>query len=73
MSVNLRIQQLRKEYNITQQRLCNAICIDQSLYSKYERGERAVPVELIIKIAKFYDVTVDYILCLSQKKESAQT
>lgn len=35
---------------------------DQSLYSKYERGEREIPLNLIIKLADFYNVNIDYIV-----------
>ena len=66
--MKLRIKDLREDNDLTQKQVAAVLMCDQSLYSKYERGERAVPVELIIKIAKFYDVTVDYILCFSQKK-----
>ena len=35
---------------------------DQSLYSKYERGEREIPLNLIIKLADFYNVNLDYLV-----------
>ena len=35
---------------------------DQSLYSKYERGERALPLELAVKLADLYNVSLDYLV-----------
>jgi transcriptional regulator with XRE-family HTH domain len=42
---------------------------DQSLYSKYERGERDVPLHIMVKLAKFYDTSVDYIVELTDVKK----
>lgn len=38
---------------------------DQSLYSKYERGEREIPSSLLVKLAKFYDTSVDFLVGLT--------
>lgn len=35
---------------------------DQSLYSKYERGERPIPIDIINKLADFYGTSVDYLI-----------
>ncbi|MBE6982163.1 MAG: helix-turn-helix transcriptional regulator [Ruminococcaceae bacterium] len=44
--------------------LCN-----QSLYSKYERGERDLPLEYADKLADYYGVSVDYLLCRTNCKQ----
>ncbi len=41
---------------------------DQSLYSKYERGERPLPLELAVKLAQFYGTSVDYLVGLTRNK-----
>lgn len=41
---------------------------DQSLYSKYERGERDVPLGIIVKLAQFYNTSADYLVGLTNDK-----
>ena len=64
-----RIRDLREDNDKTQKEICEYLYCDQSLYSKYERGLRTVPVEIIIKLAHFYGTSTDYILGLTDKKE----
>ena len=42
---------------------------DQSLYSKYERGLREIPFKLVIRLADFYNVSIDYIAARTNKRE----
>lgn len=63
ISMKLRIKDLREDKDLTQQQVADHLMCDQSLYSKYERGERALPLELAEKLADFYGVSVDYLLC----------
>lgn len=65
-----RIRNLREDSDKTQKEVAQYLFCDQSLYSKYERGIREVPVSIIIKLAKFYNTTTDYILGLSDEKNS---
>lgn len=60
-----RIRNLREDNDKTQKEICEFLFCDQSLYSKYERGLRTVPVEIIMKLAQFYGISTDYILGLS--------
>lgn len=64
-----RIRNLREDNDKTQKEISDYLFCDQSLYSKYERGVREVPVNIIIKLAKFYNTSTDYILGLTDKKE----
>ena len=66
--MNLRIRDMREDADLTQQQVAEYLMCDQSLYSKYERGERAVPLEIIIKLAHFYKTSVDYLVGLTNKK-----
>ena len=61
MENNLRL--LRKKRGITQISLQMQTGIEQALISKFENGERIIPTESLIKLADFYDVSIDYILC----------
>lgn len=58
----IRIRNLREDNDKTQKEVAEYLFCDQSLYSKYERGIRSVPVEIIIKLADLYDTSTDYIL-----------
>lgn len=64
-----RIRDLREDNDKTQKEICEYLYCDQSLYSKYERGLRTVPVEIIIKLAQLYGTSTDYILGLSDSRE----
>ena len=70
MCMNLRIRDLREDADLTQAQVAELLLCDQSLYSKYERGERALPLELAIKLADFYQVSLDYLVGRSDKKQS---
>lgn len=67
MQNNLR--KLRKENNLTQVALQMQTGIEQALLSKYENGERIPPTESLIILADYYNVSIDYILCRTDKPE----
>lgn len=69
MKMKLRIRDLREDKDLTQKQIAEFLICDQSLYSKYERGERQLPIEYAIKLADFYKTSVDYILGLTDIKE----
>lgn len=60
--VRLRIRDMREDRDLTQKQISEYLMCDQSLYSKYERGEREIPVSLLIKLADYYDVNIDYLV-----------
>ena len=62
MFVELRIRDLREDADLKQRQLADYLHCDQSLYSKYEREERPLPLEYAEKLADFYHVSVDYLL-----------
>ena len=64
----VRIRDLREDNDLTQREIAEYLFCDQSLYSKYERGLRDVPVEIIIQLAKYYNTSTDYILGLTDCK-----
>ena len=61
--MNNRLRQLRKSKGYTQIRVQMETGIEQALLSKYENGERIPPTETLLKLADFYRVSVDYLLC----------
>ena len=62
-----RIKDLREDHDLTQSQIAEAIGITQRKYSYLETGTQQLTDEILVKLAKFYDVTVDYILKLSDK------
>ena len=62
MYMNLRIRDLREDNDLKQRDIAEYLMCDQSLYSKYERGERPLPLEYAEKLADYYGVSVDYLL-----------
>ena len=62
------IRNLREGNDKTQQELADYLHIKQTTYSKYELGKISIPIEVFIKLADYYDVTVDYLLGRTNKK-----
>ena len=62
MNMKLRIRDMREDNDLTQQKIADILLCDQSLYSKYERGEREIPLALLIKLADFYGTSLDYLV-----------
>lgn len=60
--MKLRIRDLREDKDLTQKEIADYLNIDQSLYSKYERGESEIPLSLIIKLAGYYKTSIDYLV-----------
>lgn len=56
-----RIRDLREDRDLKQKDLAAYLAIDQSTYSDYENGRINVPIEQLIKIADYYNVSLDYI------------
>ena len=65
MKAYKRIRDMREDKDLTQTQLAKEINVSQRTYSYYENGERTIPPEVLIALAKFYNVSVDYILELS--------
>ena len=60
-----RIRDLREDKDITQKEMAGILNCSQQVYSNYELGQRDIPTDILIKLSKFYKVSVDYILGLS--------
>ena len=65
--MELRIRDLREDRDLTQRQVAEDLLCDQSLYSKYERGERPLPLEYAVRLAQFYQVSVDNLVGLTDQ------
>ena len=65
MYVLPRIREVRKEKGISQTKIAKKIGMEQTQYSRYERGENEIKVNVLIEICKALNVSSDYILELS--------
>lgn len=64
-----RIRDLREDSDLTQREMGEILNCSQRVYSNYERGDLDIPTEILIKLADFHNVSVDYILGRSDKKK----
>jgi transcriptional regulator with XRE-family HTH domain len=67
--IYINIRNLREDHDKTQQELAEYLHVRQTTYSKYELGKINIPIEVFIKLADYYDVTVDYLLGRTNKKK----
>ena len=58
----MRIKELREENKYTQSQVADFLNVKQNTYSQYENEKRQLSIDMLIKLAKFYKVTTDYIL-----------
>ena len=64
-----RIQDLRTDADMSQKQLSEILHISQRSYSHYETGSRNIPVEMLIRLANYYNISVDYLIGRTDKKE----
>ena len=57
-----RIRDLREDRDLTQTEIAKILGMSQTGYSKYETGENDIPTAILIKLADFYETSVDYLL-----------
>lgn len=63
---------MREDNDMTQKQVAEYLICDQSLYSKYERGEREIPFSIIIKLAQLYHTSIDYLAGLTEDSRPYQ-
>lgn len=66
--MEFRLKKLRKERNISQLKLALDLNMNQNSISRYENGEREADYETLIKIADYFDVSLDYLLGRTENK-----
>ena len=64
----MRLKELREDSDLTQQQIAEFLHVKQNTYSQYETGTHQLPVDILIRLAEFYNVSTDYILGLTDKK-----
>lgn len=64
----MRLRDLREDSDIKQREIAEFLHIKQNTYSQYENGERQPPISALIELARYYNVSVDYILGLTEVK-----
>lgn len=64
-----RLRDLREDKDMNQTQVAELLFTSQTVYSRYERGVLTIPVEHLMILADFYDVTTDYILGRTDNKK----
>lgn len=64
----MRLKDLREELDIPQRVLADYLHIKQNTYSQYENEVRQIPIELLIKLAEYFNVSTDYLLGITNTK-----
>ena len=62
MSVYKRVRDLREDNDKTQKEIAEFLNMQLTVYQRYERGERELPLWAALKLAKYYKVTLDYLV-----------
>lgn len=57
-----RIRDMREDRDLKQRQLAEFLNCSQQVYSNYELGQRDIPTDVLIKLANFYNVSIDYLL-----------
>ena len=68
MKYNKRIREIREDNFLTQQKVADLLHVGQRTYADYESGKTRIPLDSILILAKFYNVSVDYITGASNLK-----
>ena len=63
-----RLQILREDFFLSQKQMAQFLCVNQSTYSRYERGALEVPLDVLVRLAQFYHTSTDYLLGLTDEK-----
>lgn len=68
MNYMVRMRNLREDNDLTQQEIADMLDTSQTMYARYERGANEMPIRHLIKLARYYDVSTDYLLGLTNIK-----
>ena len=63
-----RLEDLRIDHDLTQQDVADILFCKREVYRRYEKGQRELPLSYAITLAKYYNVTLDYLVGISDKK-----
>lgn len=65
----LRLRDIREDHDVTQKMLAAYLHIGQNTYSQYETGRRQLPIDILIRLAEYFDTSTDYILGLTDESK----
>ena len=65
ISYQKRIRDLREDHDKTQQQIADYLGTSQTMYARYERGANEMPIRHVLALCRFYQVSADYLLGLS--------
>lgn len=63
-----RIRNLREDSDLTQNQIAEYLGTSQTMYARYERGANEMPIRHLIRLAQYYNVSMDYLCGLTNKK-----
>lgn len=63
-----RLEDLRIDNDKSQQEIADYLGCQREVYRRYEKGTRTIPIDFLIKLSKFYNVSIDYIVGISNKR-----
>ena len=63
----MRLKELRVDKDLSQKTIAEYLGVKQNTYCQYENEQRQLPVDILIKLSKYYEVSTDYILGLTKK------
>jgi transcriptional regulator with XRE-family HTH domain len=66
-----RLRDLREDHDLSQQQVAEYLGMKQPQYNRYERGLRDVPTDVLIRLAKLYQTSTDYILGLTNRSRKS--
>ena len=65
----MRLRELREDRDVTQKELADILHIRQNTYSQYENGQRQLPLDVLIALARYYKTSADYLLGLTDERK----
>ena len=60
-----RLRDLREDHDLSQEQIAELLGIQQTVYSRYERGAQTIPLQHLVTLAKYYTVSTDYMIGLT--------
>lgn len=65
-----KLKELRKQHHLTQQQVADILFCHRDVYGRYETGKREIPVSCVIVLARYYGVSLDYLLSESDERQN---
>lgn len=65
----MRLKEIREDKQLSQSEVAKLLNVKQNTYSQYETGKRQISIAMLVQLAEFYDVSVDYLLELTDVED----